>query len=52
MMCWHRKTSFPHTPKKGEPTYIVCLDCGRHLPYDWEKMGRVKSGWFRKLFGI
>jgi hypothetical protein len=22
--------------------YIVCLDCGKHFPYDWSKMRIVK----------
>jgi hypothetical protein len=24
--------------------YVVCLDCGRTLPYDWKKMRRGKQG--------
>jgi hypothetical protein len=48
--CSHRKTSFPITlgkgPKKTEVpkrTYIVCLDCGKELPYSWEEMAVVKT---------
>jgi adenine-specific DNA methylase len=49
--CWHKHTSFPITSRKNAPqgqrstirdTYIVCLDCGKHLPYSWEQMKVVK----------
>ena len=23
---------------KGEPTYVVCMDCGRQFEYDWNQM--------------
>lgn len=46
--CWHRNCSFPITAKKGSKnrphaacvtgTYVVCLDCGKEFPYDWNKM--------------
>ncbi len=45
--CWHHHYSFPITVKAGSRgarassitgTYVVCLDCGRELPYDWEDM--------------
>jgi hypothetical protein len=46
--CWHRNYSFPITAKKGgnnrphaacvTGTYVVCLDCGKEFPYDWNKM--------------
>ena len=44
--CSHRRTSFPITIRdgrgrqrlKGMETYIVCLDCGQHLAYDWDQM--------------
>jgi hypothetical protein len=46
--CWHAKTSFPITSRKGAQgisaaarvtgTYVVCLNCGREFPYDWERM--------------
>ncbi len=45
--CWHRHLSFPRTVKRGEPrppaawrtgTYVVCLECGKEFPYDWEEM--------------
>lgn len=45
--CSHRKTSFPITRRskslrRNFDTYIVCLDCGKELPYSWEEM-RVVS---------
>jgi len=39
--CSHRRTSFPHSPKAGDPNldmYVVCLDCGKRFHYDWEQM--------------
>jgi len=41
--CRHRKTSFPMTPVEktasGESgTFVVCLDCGKRLKYDWDRM--------------
>jgi hypothetical protein len=44
--CWHNRYSFPLTVKKGPRsraafatgTYVVCLDCGKELPYDWKQM--------------
>jgi hypothetical protein len=51
--CRHGRTTFPLTPvRRGhalraiEParqTYITCLDCGAELPYDWDRMQRVKT---------
>ena len=49
--CSHMDYSFPitikaeralhdHSPKG---TYVVCLDCGRELPYEWSAM-RVTPG--------
>jgi hypothetical protein len=38
--CSHTKTAFPITLQAT--TYVVCLECGRHLPYDWSRM-RVRS---------
>lgn len=41
--CSHRSLTRPITPlgqrrvPQGE-TYVVCLECGTHLPYDWSKM--------------
>jgi hypothetical protein len=46
--CWHGNYSFPISTRSGSRrksaaasltgTYVVCLDCGRELPYDWEDM--------------
>ncbi|HLH06752.1 MAG TPA: hypothetical protein VKW78_05925 [Terriglobales bacterium] len=45
--CLHTNYSFPITTKpvrnnKGVPakprTYVVCLQCGKDLPYDWAQM--------------
>lgn len=49
--CWHSRYSFPITVRKSARhgassltgTYVVCLDCGKELPYDWREM-RVISG--------
>jgi hypothetical protein len=51
--CAHRHCTFPITARKldsvsiqGKPstaTYIVCLDCGKEFPYDWELMKVVAS---------
>jgi hypothetical protein len=48
--CWHNHYSFPITVKKGRRgaaalltgTYVVCLDCGKELPYDWKEMRLVE----------
>lgn len=44
--CCHKRYSFPITPKPGQRrgaaaltgTYVVCLDCGKEFPYDWQEM--------------
>ena len=47
--CWHTHYSFPITVRSGSRTrripaafltgtYVVCLDCGKELPYDWKEM--------------
>lgn len=45
--CWHGHYSFPITVRPSSRrskaasltgTYVVCLDCGRELPYDWNGM--------------
>ncbi len=42
--CTHRNYTFPRTAhgKRGEATnprtYVVCLECGKELAYDWEQM--------------
>lgn len=49
--CWHRRTTFPITNRKGQRrsgnaqsgTYVVCLDCGKEFAYDWQKMRMIPS---------
>jgi hypothetical protein len=53
--CGHHKTTFPLTPIRRvriaesattEPTaqtYVVCLDCGKELAYDWDTMRKISS---------
>jgi hypothetical protein len=44
--CWHKNYSFPITVRRGERsaaasvtgTYVVCLECGKEMPYDWRRM--------------
>ena len=42
--CSHRQTSFPIT-RRGErtQTYVVCLECGTRIPYDWTEMRLAKQ---------
>lgn len=51
--CSHEKTTFPITLKRAESspnhlgsTYMVCLDCGKELPYSWSEMKIVRKTWF------
>jgi hypothetical protein len=50
--CWHTHYSFPQTVRPGTRrnraasvtgTYVVCLDCGKELPYDWQEMRIVSD---------
>jgi hypothetical protein len=50
--CWHSHYSFPRTVRAGQRrnpaasvtgTYVVCLDCGKELPYDWREMKIVDA---------
>ena len=51
--CAHHHCTFPMTAMKPGPnrsyartpttTYVVCLDCGKEFPYDWEQMKLVAS---------
>ena len=51
--CWHRNYGFPITikPRRGEAcperrgTYVVCLDCGQELAYDWNQMRVAEGRW-------
>ena len=45
--CRHERYSFPVTNRRAAHrppaadltgTYVVCLDCGREFPYDWQEM--------------
>ena len=46
--CWHSHYSFPMTIRQKNlrgnaaasvtGTYVVCLDCGKELAYDWTEM--------------
>ncbi len=46
--CAHKRTSFPLTPKRDDRpisqsaartgTYVVCLDCGKEFPYNWQEL--------------
>jgi hypothetical protein len=48
--CRHRRTTMPMTPRSDNPdpsaTYIVCLECGRRLPYDLNAMTALKPRLF------
>jgi len=42
--CWHRRITFPRSiPGRSGETYVVCLECGKEMPYDWQRM-RVLKG--------
>jgi hypothetical protein len=50
--CWHKNYSFPRTNRSGQRrspaaaltgTYVVCLDCGKEFPYDWQEMKVLDS---------
>lgn len=48
--CWHSHYSFPITVRAGSRrhgaaagTYVVCLDCGKELAYDWHEMRVVET---------
>lgn len=50
--CWHSRYSFPITVRArshASPaaaltgTYVVCLDCGKEMPYDWSEMKVIES---------
>jgi hypothetical protein len=52
--CWHSHYSFPITVRTGSRrvkaasftgTYVVCLDCGKELPYDWKEMKVVSPSY-------
>jgi hypothetical protein len=54
--CWHQRYSFPITIRSrarsgSRPSaaasltgmYVVCLECGKELPYDWQEMKVIGS---------
>ena len=50
--CWHNHYSFPITVRRNSGrtkaalltgTYVVCLDCGKEVPYDWNEMKVIGS---------
>jgi hypothetical protein len=50
--CKHSHYSFPISVRCGSRrnsatrltgTYVVCLDCGREFPYDWQEMKVITS---------
>jgi hypothetical protein len=51
--CWHKNYSFPISTRRGQRrspaasvtgTYVVCLDCGKEFPYDWQEMKVIAPG--------
>ncbi|HMK28848.1 MAG TPA: hypothetical protein VK473_04120 [Terriglobales bacterium] len=58
--CWHRNYCFPISVRAGQRrtgaaaltgTYVVCLDCGREFPYDWNQL-KVVSPSHKPAAGI
>lgn len=52
--CGHSHCSFPISVRPGSRrsrsaaasltgTYVVCLDCGKEFPYDWQEMKVITS---------
>jgi hypothetical protein len=50
--CRHSRYSFPITVRRNSGrsqaakltgTYVVCLDCGKEAPYDWNEMKVISS---------
>ena len=50
--CRHPRYSFPVTLRGAKRhsqaaaltgTYVVCLECGREFPYDWQQMKVITS---------
>jgi hypothetical protein len=43
--CTHAHLTFPRTlaePGRAQTTYVVCLECGKEFPYDWQQMKMTK----------
>ncbi len=50
--CSHKRCSFPMTTRGRlrrtqaaavTGTYVVCLDCGKEFPYDWQAMKVIRT---------
>jgi hypothetical protein len=50
--CSHKSFSFPISKRHGQRgpaastvtgTYVVCLDCGKEFPYDWQQMKMLEG---------
>ncbi|HEX8817878.1 MAG TPA: hypothetical protein VF753_20485 [Terriglobales bacterium] len=57
--CSHSRYGFPITVRTGQRrnqaasltgTYVVCLDCGREMPYDWKQMKVIASSSQRRAY--
>ena len=49
LLCPHVRTTYPFTSREGERRmYVVCLECGKQLPYSWEEMKVIRPRLFRK----
>lgn len=57
--CWHHHYSFPITVRSAKHrsaaasltgTYVVCLDCGKELPYNWQDMKVIGSSAERREY--
>jgi len=51
--CRHSEYSFPMTIRGARRnsaaaattgTYVVCIECGKEMPYDWQSMKVVSAG--------
>ena len=55
--CSHGRTTFPITAGSSSTnarrgTYVVCLDCGKELSYDWDRMRMVEPGPVHEAAGL
>jgi hypothetical protein len=56
--CLHNHYSFPITVRSHSRsaaaaltgTYVVCLDCGKEMPYDWDQMRVINSAAGRQTY--
>ena len=56
--CHHSQYSFPITVRRSTRrnapaaiagTYVVCLECGKEMPYDWQRM-KATTWQSRRMF--